>query len=328
MIRRLLLVVAIGAIAAAPARAQAWLPSQGEVTMSFVFSDSFVDRHDLNGLSDPNSDIKTKTLLADVTFGVRDNLSITVALPLVSSKFIGAGTPPHPTKQDDGQYHTTATDLRIDVRYNVVNRRGFVVTPFAGSVTPSHSYEFFAHAAPGRRVHEFQVGTYVGTTLDDVLPGMFLQGRYAYGIQEKFVDISHNRSMYSLETGYFATPDVRVFGMVSGQVTHGGVDLSPTARLVWPGIQWVNHDRVTRENFVNVGAGIGWAVNETVDVFGSFTKAVSAVNTHVLDRGILIGASIRLQKSLLERGIVNLSASNRGKTLARCACQKGLALKR
>ena len=39
----------------------------------------------------------------------------------------------------------------------------------------------------------------------------------------------------------------------------------------------------------------------------------------------MFGASVRLQKSALERGIVNLSAGNR---IARCACQKGLALKR
>ena len=323
--RHLFLGVMFALISAAPGRAQAWLPSQGEITMSFVFSDSFTDAHDLSGTRDYRSDIKTKTFLADVTFGVKDNLSVTVSLPVVSSQFITQGTPAHPTVQDDGQFHTTATDIRVDVRYNVLNRRGFVVTPFAGTVTPSHSYEYFAHAAPGRRVNELQVGTYVGTTLDDVLPGMFMQGRYAYGFQETFLDISHNRSMYSLESGYFATPDVRVFGMISGQVTHGGVDLIPTARLVWPAEQWLNHDRIVRENFLNVGGGIGWAVNDTIDVFGSFTKAVSAVNTHILDRGILIGASIRLQKSSLERGIVNLSAGNR---LARCACQKGLALKR
>ncbi len=221
--------------------------SQGEITTSFVFSRQFVDEHDLNGLRDKNSDIFTNSLLADVTFSVRDNLSVTVAIPIVSSKFVTAGTPPHPTIQDDGSYHTTATDLRFDVRYNVFNRRNLVITPFIGSVTPSHKYEYFAHAAPGRRVNELQVGTYVGTTLDGLLPGMFVQGRYGFGIQERFLDISHNRSLFSGEMGYFATPDIRVFGMVSGQVTHGGVDLSPTARLVWPAEKWQNHDRITRE---------------------------------------------------------------------------------
>jgi hypothetical protein len=312
-------------LTAAPARAQAWLPSQGEISLSFVFSDSFTDEHDLNGLRDPNSNIYTQSMLMDVTFGLRDNLALTVALPVVRSKYETQGTPRHPTIQDDGQYHSTATDLRFDLRYNALNKRNLVITPYLGTVTPAHAYEFYAHAAPGRRVKELQLGTYVGTTLDGVLPGLFLQGRYGFGIQEQFVDFSHNRSVYALETGYFATPDVRVFGMVNGQVTHGGVDLSPTARLQWPALQWTNHDRITRENFVNVGGGIGWSVNDTFDVFGSYTTQVYAVNTHVLDRAIVAGVSVRLQKSALERGIINLSAGNR---IARCACQKALALKR
>jgi hypothetical protein len=322
---RACLAVALVLAAATQAQAQAWLPSQGEVTMSFVFSDSFADEHDLNGLRDPNSDIFTQSLLADVTWGVRDNLAVTVSLPLVRGKYLSTGTPPHPTVQDDGRFHTTLTDLRVDVRYAAVNRRGFVVTPFLTTVTPSHDYEYFAHAAPGRRVHELQLGAYVGSTLDDVLPGMFVQGRYGYGIQEQFLDFSHNRSLVSLETGYFATPDIRVFGMISGQRTHGGVDLFVGANRVWPETQWRNHDRITRENFLNVGGGVGWALNDVVDVFGSYSKAVIARNTHVMTRSVMFGASIRLQKSALERGIVHLSAGNR---IARCACQKGLALKR
>ncbi len=325
MKKHALVVAAILLMAASPAVAQAWLPSQGEISTSFVFSNSFVDEHDLNGLRDKNSDIFTNTLLADVTIGLRDNLSLTLALPIVSSKFVSAGTPPHPTIQDDGQYHTTATDLRFDVRYNAYTRGNFVVTPFLGSVTPAHKYEYFAHAAPGRRVNELQIGTLVGTTLDGILPGMFVQARYGFGIQEKYADVRHNRSMFSGELGYFATPDIRVFAMASGQVTHGGVDLTPTARLVWPDHKWRNHDRITRENFTTVGGGVGWSVNDVLDVFGSYTTMVQARNTHVLERGILFGASIRLQKSSLERGIVNLSAGNR---IARCACQKGLALKR
>ena len=313
-------------LSAATAHAQAWLPARGEFTLSFVASDSFVDRHDLSGVSDPNSDIDTRSMLADVTWGIHDRLALGVSLPLVSSRFLSTGTPPHPSALDNGSYHTTLTDFRIDLRYNAVNRRNLVITPFASVVTPSHGYQYFAHAAPGRRVNELQLGASIGTTVDKLLPGMFVQARYGYGIQEKFVDISHNRSVAALEGGYFATPDIRVFGMVSGQVTHGGVDLFPTARLVWPTIQWVNHDRIARENFVNVGGGAGWSINDTFDVFGSYMKAVSARNTHVLDHGIQFGVSIRLQKSALERGVLN--SSSRGRSLSRCVCQKGLALKR
>jgi hypothetical protein len=313
------------ALSAAPVYAQAWLSSKGETTVSFVVSDSHVNQHDLSGVRSPGSSINTQSFLMDVTYGIRDDLSVTVALPIVRSRFISYGTPPHPTIQDDGQYHTTATDFRFDIRYNAFNKRNTVITPFVSTVTPSHEYQYFAHAAPGRRVNEVQIGTYVGTTVDKLLPGMFVQGRYAYGIQERFLDISHNRSVFSLESGYFMTPDVRVFGMVSGQLTHGGVNLTPTSRATWPEQMWLNHDRIVHENFTNVGGGIGWSVTDVVDVFGSYTKMIGALNTHVLDHALVFGASIRVRKSAIERGIVSNSIGNR---VARCACQKGLAAKR
>ena len=65
-----------------------------------------------------------QALLADVTWGIRDDLALTVGLPLVSSQFVGAGTPPHPTSLDNGNYHTTITDFRIDLRFNAYTRRG------------------------------------------------------------------------------------------------------------------------------------------------------------------------------------------------------------
>lgn len=323
--RRTVIAVVLVLAAVSSARAQAWLPSKGEATLSLIYSDSFVDRHDLSGVSDPNSDIYTRSMMADVTFGVRDNLAISVSIPVVHTRFVGAGTPPHPTYLDDGSWHTTITDFRVDVRYTALRRRGLVVTPFATTVTPSHGYEFFAHAAPGRRVNELQVGTYVGTTVDRLLPGMFVQARYAYGVQERFVNFSHNRSLGAIETGYFATPDIRVFGMINGQRTHGGVDITPRSRFEWPAIQWVNHDRITKESLVQAGAGVGWTISDALDVSASYSTALYSRNTHVLDRALIFGTSIRLQKSSLERGILSV---NSGRRIARCVCQKALALQR
>ncbi|MEZ5291356.1 MAG: hypothetical protein R2745_09755 [Vicinamibacterales bacterium] len=322
--RRALLAFVLGAAVAGSAEAQAWLPPEGETSVSFVLSDSYVREHDLNGIRDPNGRINSESLLADVTYGVRDNLAVSVSLPVMRVRFTSLGTPPHPTELDNGAYHTTAADIRVDVRYTLLNRRTTVITPFVTTVTPSHDYEYFAHAAPGRRVNEVQVGAFAGLTLD-ALPGMFVQARYGYGFQEKFVGYSHNRSLFSLESGYFVTPDVRVFGMVNGQVTHGGLDFAPGQDRTLPPSLWANHDRVARENFVNVGGGLGWSISDTVDVFGSFSKAVSAVNTHVLDRAIVAGVSIRVLKSAAERGKPRASLGNR---IARCACQKGLSARR
>jgi hypothetical protein len=93
--KRALLFAEVTLLTAAPAgRRRGWVA--GEITTSFVYSRQFVDEHDLNGLRDKNSDIFTNSMLADVTFSVRDNLSVTLAIPIVSSKFVTAGTPRHP----------------------------------------------------------------------------------------------------------------------------------------------------------------------------------------------------------------------------------------
>jgi arylsulfatase A-like enzyme len=48
---------------------------------------------------------------------------------------------------------------------------------------------------------DLQVGVYVARVLDPVIPGAFVQGRYAYGFSERQLDISHNRSLLDLEMG-------------------------------------------------------------------------------------------------------------------------------
>jgi hypothetical protein len=309
-----LLVIGIVAFAPSAAWAQAWLPQQGEATVSFVLTDVLVREHYLPTQTFDRGHIRTKTLIADVTYGLRDDLALSVALPVVRSKY--SGTFPHPGGLDDGAAHMSVQDLRVDVRYRLT-QGPLMVTPFVGSIVPATDYEYFAHAAPGRRVRELQVGTYVAGTLDRIMPGLFVQGRYAYGFAEQILDIPHNRSQLGLELGYFVTPSVRLIGMFSGQRTHGGVDLSLTSGRVWPAERFRNHDRIVAEHYANVGGGLGWTVNDTVDVFGSLAKTVAGRNTHKMHYGATIGASIRLRKPAADP----FSASRR-EGLVRCVCQK------
>ena len=308
-------VVAIAVLLLAnDARAQAWLPERGETTVSFAFTDAFVREHQLPTQRYEIGTIRSQTLLADVTYGLRDDLAISIGLPLVHSRY--TGTFPHPTPLDDGRAHTSPQDVRIDLRYRLTEG-SFVVTPFIASSVPATDYEYFAHAAPGRRVRELMIGTYAGTTLDDIAPGLFVQGRYTYGFAEKVLDISHNRSQLNLELGYFVTPSVRAVAMVSGQRTHGGVDLPINARAIWPAERFRNHDRIVAEHFANVGGGVGWTLNDTIDVFGSLASTVAARNTHRLRYAATFGASIRLRKPKSDP----FSASRR-EGLVRCICQK------
>src|SRR4029453_5554148 len=110
----------------------------------------------------------------DVTYGVTEKIAVDVSLPFIASKY--DGPQPHPTALDDGAFPGALQDLRVAVRYSLRAGR-FAVTPYIGSILPSHNYEYYAHAAPGRRVAEVQVGAYVGKLLDAVIPGAFLQAR-------------------------------------------------------------------------------------------------------------------------------------------------------
>jgi hypothetical protein len=300
---------------AATAHAQAWVPSQGEGAVSVGFTTSDAKYHYLTTLRVDIGEIDWQTLVTDVTYGLTDRIAVDLAVPVVASKYTGAF--PHPTALDDGRYHTTFADVRFALRYNLT-RGGAVITPYVGSMVPSHAYEFFAHAAAGRRLKELQVGAYVATLTDRILPGLFVSGRYGYGFTERVLDISHNRSMADLEIGYFVTPAFRTFIMGTGQITHGGIDL-PLDGILSPRFLPV-HDQIDRINYLNVGAGAAFSISDSVDVFGSFIRNVAARNGHALNRSITVGVSKSFKRRKTEPD-TGATARREG-SLIRCICQK------
>jgi hypothetical protein len=321
--RAALAVSALVAASASPARGQAWLPPQGEGAVSFMFQDMFFRYHALPTARVDVGQIWTKSMLVDVTYGVTDRLAISFGVPWVAGRY--QGPRPHPLSLtdptanpiDDGTYHSTFQDVRFDVRYNIA-QRGAVLTPFAASMVPSHDYPFFAHAAPGRRLKELQVGVSGAKLLDDIVPGLFVQGRYAYGISQKIADISHNRSMVNLEVGYFLTPKLRLLALSAGQLTHGGVDVSTNGRAEL-GPLFAVHDQIDRVNFLTVGGGASYTLTDTIDLFGSMMRTVAQRNGHVLNRGLSLGVSWGFTtKRARDRA---LEVAERG--LSKCLCEKG-----
>ena len=99
------------------------------------------------------------------------------------------------------------------------------------------------------------------------------------------MNVSHNRSNMDLEVGYFLRPSLRVFGMGAGQVTHGGLDFPTNFRDIATPDQWLHHDQIARENFLNLGGGIAYALSGSVDLFGSTMHMVTGRNGHALQLG-------------------------------------------
>ena len=317
-------------LSASPARAQAFLPAKGEGTVSILFQDMFVKDHYTAAVPVDLGPIQSETLLVDVTYGLTDKVAVSIGIPWIASKY--TGTFPHPLADfsgpvpvfyganplDDGSYHGAFQDFRFNVRYNLT-KKGLVLTPFVGSVVPSHDYSYFAHSAPGLDLNELQLGVSAARLLDSLVPGLLVQGTNSYGVREKALDVSPNHSNMSIELGYFATPKLRLLALSTGQLTHGGIDLVPSARVNLPAIQFAHHDQIQRDNFLDLGGGAAYSLTDRVDLFGSLIRTVAKRNGHALDRGVTVGLSWSFST---KRANGRAIASNQENSLTRCLCEK------
>ena len=322
-------VLALAALLAVPvqARAQAWVPSQGEGAVSVAFQNMNVTSHIAGTTWIDVGRIDTTVLLADMSYGLTDKIAVDVALPFVMSKY--TGNRPHPgTDIDDGRYRSSFTDLRFALRYNLT-RDSAVVTPYIGTIVPSHEYASYGHASPGQHLRELQVGVYAAKLLDRAVPGLFISGRYGFGFLEEVSDISHNRSIGDLEVGYFVTSAFRTFVSAHGQYSHGGIDLPVIGLPGLPPEYRRIHDQIQRVHALDLGAGAAYSLTESVDVFGSFSRAVAGRNGHALNRGITVGASWGFRRKKAASEVMTEAATapptvtaKREGTLLRCICQK------
>jgi hypothetical protein len=327
--RRVALVVCLvalaGALAPRQALAQAWVPAKGEGAVGVAIQNQNVRDHILTTTRVDVGHINTFALITDFTYGLTDKIAVDVALPFVTSKY--TGDRPHPTPIDDGTFHSSFADFRFALRYNLT-RGGAVITPYIGSIVPSHAYEFFAHSAVGERLHEVQIGAYVAKLFEHGLPGAFISGRFGYGFTEKVLDISHNRSMFDLELGYFFAPSFRAFVNTGGQYTHGGIDLPPVGGLAALAPQFRGvHDQIDRAHSLKLGGGAAYSLTDSVDIFGSFVRTMTGRNEHALRRGITVGASWSFSRRkgtdlTASRAEPDRETSPREGSLIRCICQK------
>jgi hypothetical protein len=325
-----LVVVSLAPALAAAAFAQAWVPARGEGTVSVAFQTMNVEKHLAGTVEKSAGTIDTDVILTDFTLGLTNKIAVDVALPVVTSKYTGPAAHPN-TNIDDGTYRTSPTDFRFALRYNV-KREGAIITPYVGSIMPSHDYAFYGHAAPGQNLREVQVGVYAAKLLERGVPGLFVSGRYGYGFVEKVLDISHNRSVADLEVGYFFNSRFRAFSMTNAGYTHGGIDFPENGLPGVPPEFRYNHDQIQRVHHLDLGGGAAFSITDAVDVFGSFAKQVAGRNGHELNRGITVGMSWGFRRghpaetaaaTAPSSETADADTGKREGSLLRCICQKG-----
>jgi hypothetical protein len=263
-----LLVLLAFALGVTPAGAQAWLPPKGEASITFGVSSRFANEHiDYQGNPVLPGSMTWNDAIADLSYGVTDRLSVRLGAPYVMSEYGGQfpHVPPAGRQNyDDGQWHGTMQDLRAEVHFRVTTG-ALAVTPFLALVTPSHSYEYFAHAAAGRDLTEGQVGVSVGRALDPLLSKAYAQVGFAFAVPEKVLGISHDRTDAALDLGYFLTPRLTVSALGAWEKTYGGWRAGPDFPAPTdPLFQY--HDQLVCTEYLRVGGGLSYALTGSLDV--------------------------------------------------------------
>ena len=311
-IRRALFAVFSGVLAAccaAPAGGQAWLPPKGEASLALGYGDIFVNKHYLGTSANPGDNvendfghIRSQSIQVALGYGLTDRLAVSVSLPYILTKYYG--TPgqnffPHTISIDDGHYHGIFQDFRFDLDYQLL-RGPVAVAPFFAAVIPSHSYTYFAHAAAGRGLHEYLLGSSFGARLDQVLAGSYVELTYSYAFVERVLGIHHDRSNAFLELGYFLTPSLSMRGIATGLYTHGGVNGVAADQLPPPEI-FLHHDQIGHESGISVGGGLSYVLTGSTEVYASYLTQVQGRGGHKIKDSLSFGVTYNFSPSQLVR---------------------------
>jgi hypothetical protein len=300
---------------ASSALAQAWLAPKGEASFGAAYQNIYTRYHLFSeGEEFDGGRIRMNMAVFGLTYSFTDRLAASASVPYVIVRY--DGTTPHVAPGfeyvDDGSYHGTFTDLRLDLRYNVL-REPAMVTPFVSAIIPTRDYATFAHAAPSSGLEQYLVGFSAGRRLDPILDAGFAQLRYSFAFAEKVLGVSHNRSNVDLEIGYFLTPSLGLSALGSYQRTHGGIELplpgTPAATAFRGTPYYVHHDQLAQSNFVNVGGIVSYALNGTVDLFASYQTMVWGRSLHAIQPGLAFGMNFGFSPRRVIRSFVRKSAT-------------------
>ena len=278
------LMIAVGAFAATMALAQASVPRRGDgaIALSYQYAaggDHLLNSDALDGFESRGYQVDGKrwfvgettsqTILGSLDFGVINRyLALTAQLAYVSSRY--EGNLQISSELDDGRWHGTLQDMRIQLRGQLI-RAPLIVTPYLSYGFPTTGYLTEGHAAVGRGLTELQLGAFLQYPSRVSAVGPYAHGALAYGILEEVGGLNLGRPQLNLELGYRLSWRWRVRGFGAFAGTTGGVDWVPD-NLEDPGIHEefeALHNQVVNSQRLMVGAGSAYQIWDSVGIFGN-----------------------------------------------------------
>jgi hypothetical protein len=280
-VRRLAL--SAGILWATTSHAQAWLPDGGTTSFGVSYTNTLDKKHTTaTGFEVDVGHIRTINYGFAAAYSPSDRLMFAASLPLVQSRYYGPD--PHPTTTDDGDYHSTFTDLRTEVHYQLLLNDVFALAPYAAYVLPTHNYSVLGHAAPGRGLDELWMGLSAGLSMDKWIPRAYATATLTYAVVEHVQGISHDKENIEGSVGWFATPNLSVQAFVNWQKTLGGIDFTAPPNPADPIFPY--HDQLAAAGYTNVGVGGSWDYSDRSTFSLAYSEGLHGVNTHLIDHSI------------------------------------------
>lgn len=120
-----------------------------------------------------------------------------------------------------------------------------------------------------------------------------------------FDGLNLNHSNADWEVGWFAKRSIALRFIGNWQRAHGGLSFSPSVILTPD--EFDIHDRVARARYLQLGAGVTFSVNRSLDLHTAWVPtAIYARDTHG-DKGFILGFSWRFSRGSKDRISANTS---------------------
>jgi hypothetical protein len=276
--------------------ANAWVPAKGHGEISIAYQHLYVRYHTgSHGQRAIPGTIRDRSVFLGLDYGLTDRVALTVGGAFKSNRYRGLPHPPVDDDHgeqfiDDGRYHAGWADWNVGLRYQW-RSDPWAVTPYVSYGTPIRDYPTYAHGAVGTGQKRVELGLNVGHRFGPPLQNLYVQGGYGYSFMEVVDHRRVNHSTLSLELGYFVTPRLTARVTVVGQKTHNGLDFPDDYPPDVDSEQLFHHDQNLRNDFINVGAGVDWQINDRYVGFANVGRTVWGENTHLIDYAITVGIS-------------------------------------
>lgn len=285
----------------------AWVDGAGSLSSSFDYAFS----NSPNLIANPDTTFEDEKVSAHIfSLGLEytpiEHLAVDATLPLMMTKYGGDGIPgERHGDYDDGDFHTTLTDLRMNARYQVLQDI-VAFSPHVGFTLPVADYETRGFANAGRHLKALHLGGSVGKLFDPFAPNLFFQATYEFSLVEKFTgtttdaeaevtkEVGQNRSDLSLLLGYFFLEgDLRINAGFNWRVTHGGINFTELGdEIPLNDPRFTYHDALLNEEFMLLGGDVGYNITDRVSVDVTsryFVRGYNALDGLRLGVGLTFG---------------------------------------